>query len=241
MNKSVIGIIPLYDKEKDSYWMLPDYLSGIIQAGGIPVILPLLDDAKDLKQILMSLDGVLFPGGQDVNPTIYHQTIKPYCGEIYTPRDIIEANVLNNVIENNIPALGICRGIQFMNAVLGGTLYQDLRLEHPSDTNHQMMPPYNRAVHKVKVYKDTPLHDLLLLDELEVNSYHHQAINHLSDKLQVMAESEDGLIEAVYMPNHKFLMAVQWHPEFSKDKIESKKIFKAFITAASEKYSLHSQ
>lgn len=232
MKKPIIGVIPLYDEEKNSYWMIPGYLNGIQEAGGIPMILPVLDNPTDLNQVLSTLDGVLFPGGQDVDPSIYNHEKKSYCGQIYQQRDTLEAYILNYVIEHQIPALGICRGIQFMNAALGGTLYQDLDIEHPSTTNHHMTPPYDRGVHMVRIIKDTPLYEILHKDELSVNSYHHKAIWDLSTRLKAMAISEDDLIEAVYMPNHKFLIALQWHPELSKDSVESKQLFKSFVDAS---------
>lgn len=113
---------------------------------------------------------------------------------------------------------------------LGGSLYQDLPTQHPSNVEHNQRPPYNKPIHEVVLTNDSPLYKCLQVDKLQVNSCHHQAINELSTQLKVMATSSDGLIEAVYMPTYKFLWALQWHPEFSYDiDINSQKIFKAFI------------
>ena len=129
-----------------------------------------------------------------------------------------------------MPVLGICRGIQFLNAYLGGTLYQDLNTQHPTATEHHQKPPYDVPVHNVSIQKDSSLHKLLGTDTLAVNSYHHQAIKEKADALEAMAVSEDGLIEAVRMPDKKFVWAFQWHPEFSyKSDISSRKIFEEFI------------
>ena len=128
--------------------------------------------------------------------------------------------------------LGICRGIQYLNAMLGGSLYQDLNVQHPSKTEHHMEPPYDRVIHQVQIIDGTPLHQLLQVTELGVNSYHHQAVKTLAPLLTVMAESEDGLVEAVYMSEKSYVWAVQWHPELSyqTDKY-SRKIFESFVAA----------
>ena len=99
-----------------------------------------------------------------------------------------------------MPVLGICRGIQFLNAYLGGTLYQDLNTQHPTATEHHQKPPYDVPVHNIRIQKDSRLHKLLGTDSLAVNSYHHQAIKKKADVLVAMAVSEDGLVEAVRMP-----------------------------------------
>ena len=131
--------------------------------------------------------------------------------------------------------LGICRGIQFFNACLGGTLYQDLPTEYPSEVAHVMRPPYDQAVHSIALLPGSPLSALLGRTELGVNSYHHQAIKALPPGLGEMARSEDGLVEAVYLPDKSFVWAVQWHPEFSfRTDENSRKIFSAFVAAASD-------
>lgn len=144
----------------------------------------------------------------------------------------MESYILKKTIQINKPVLGICRGIQFINAALGGTLYQNLPTQFETETEHHQNPPYDVPVHKVKVIKDSPLYKCLNSELLDVNSYHHQAVKDLAPNLKVMAVSEDGLVEAVYMPELRFLWAVQWHPEFSyKTDDNSRKIFKAFIEA----------
>lgn len=126
--------------------------------------------------------------------------------------------------------LGICRGIQFLNVHLGGTLYQDLPAEHPTAANHHQTPPYDVPVHSVTLTAGSPLWTLLGKDALAVNSLHHQAIKTLAPGLAAMAVSEDGLTEAVCLPDKRFVWAVQWHPEFSfRVNEDSRKIFKVFI------------
>lgn len=232
MNKPIIGIIPLVDSEKDSLWMLPGYMDGIKEAGGIPVMMPLTTDDNDICQMVEMFDGFLFTGGHDVSPKVYGEKALPTCGECCVPRDMMEDKLLLKVLEYDKPILGICRGIQFINAALGGTLYQDLPTEKPSELEHHQQPPYDIPVHSVDIVNETPLFDLLRKNVLQVNSYHHQAIKKLSPKLQAMAYSSDGLVEAIYMKDKTFVWAFQWHPEFAyKVDEDSKKIFESFVSA----------
>ncbi len=228
--KPVIGIVPLVDETKDSLWMLPGYMNGVSEAGGIPIMLPLTKDKDEIAQLLDSVQGILLTGGHDVDPALYGEEAIPECGTPCRERDAMESELLRQALEKDIPVLGICRGIQFLNAYLGGTLFQDLPTQHPSDIEHHQTPPYDVPVHKVKIEKDSGLFHLLNTETLDVNSYHHQAINVKADCLKTMAISEDGLVEAVEMPGKKFVWALQWHPEFSflKD-ADSRRIFGEFV------------
>ena len=230
MTKPIVGVMPLWDDEKESLWMLPEYFDGILTNGGIPIMLPLTDDKVILEQAAEMCDGFLFTGGHDVSPNIYGE--KPLDASVSSnkKRDDMELFILRKALESDKPVLGICRGIQFINAALGGTLYQDIPTQHPTGVEHHQKPPYNIPVHVVSVNMDSPLHKCLNTDKLHVNSYHHQAVKQIAPELKAMATSEDGLTEAVYMPGHRFIWGVQWHPEFSYATDEnSKKIFKAFI------------
>ncbi len=233
MDKPVIAITALFDSKKDSYWMLPGYMKGVETAGGIPIMLPLTTDADIIHTIAERCDGFLFTGGQDISPTRYGEKPIPECGEICTQRDEMEQILLNKVLRLDKPILGICRGIQFLNAALGGTLYQDLPTEFLSTLEHHQSPPYDVPIHHVQLVAETPLQKLLCCETLSVNSYHHQAVKELSAQLIPMAYAEDGIVEAVYMPDKHFVWAVQWHPEFSFASDEnSRKIFKVFVSAA---------
>ena len=229
----LIGVLPLWDDEKDSLWMLPGYFDGIRQAGGLPIMLPLTDEPQDIAQLATLCDGFLFTGGHDVSPALYGET--PINGRIACcpKRDTMEILLLREALLLDKPVLGICRGIQFINAALGGTLYQDLPTQRPSDMEHHQHPPYDRPAHTVSILADTPLAQLLGCGPLAVNSYHHQAVRDLAPGLEPMAVSSDGLIEALYKPGTSFLWAVQWHPEFSfRTDENSRKIFAAFLNAA---------
>lgn len=236
MEKPIIGVTPLWDEEKNSYWMLPGYLEGVKKAGAVPVILPLTTNGADIAQLVDLCDGFLFTGGQDVDPQLYGEAMKPFCGELCPARDAMEQELLHRALEQDKPVLGICRGIQFLNVALGGTLYQDLPMEYPSEIEHAMKAPYDRAAHTVHIWPMTPLSTLLEKTELGVNSCHHQAIKSLAPGLVEMARGEDDLIEAVYLPGKTFVWAVQWHPEMSLHAdANSRKIFEVFVRATNQK------
>lgn len=234
--RPMIAVSPLYDRERKSYWMLPGYMRGVELAGGIPIMLPLTSDRETIQMLVQQFDGFLFTGGQDVSPQIYGEASSERCGEICEMRDTMERILLDCAIFLDKPVFGICRGIQFLNAVFGGTLYQDLPTEHPSAVEHHQKPPYDIPVHTVEIERGTPLHRLLHKERLEVNSYHHQAIKRLAPPLRVMAWAQDGVIEAVYMPDAAFLWAVQWHPEFSYGRDEdSLSLLKEFVRCAAHR------
>lgn len=212
--KPVIGVMPLVDTEKDSLWMLPGYLDAITQTGGIPIMFPLTEDTATLQQLCRMCDGFLLTGGQDVSPSLYGEATLPVCGECSAARDKMEQIVLNYVLSEDKPLLGICRGIQIINVLLGGTLYQNLPTQHPSSLEHHQTPPYDVPVHKVILEPDSPLAALLGKTVLSVNSYHHQGIKALAPDLIPMAYATDDLIEAVCLKNQRFFWALQWHPEF---------------------------
>jgi putative glutamine amidotransferase len=230
MKKPMIGVLSLYDEEKESYWMLPGYMKGIEEAGGIPVMLPLTTDKDIILSLAHSLDGFLFTGGHDVNPALYGEAATELSGVLCTERDQMEQLLFTFAAELDKPILGICRGLQLFNALLGGTLYQDIPAQRPSIVNHKQKPPYSKPVHQVYIEKDTLLHQVLQTDSFMVNSYHHQGIKKLSEQLEAAAIADDGLIEAVVMPNKTFILAVQWHPEFSyKQDNHNFKLFQEFV------------
>lgn len=228
--KPLIGLIPLYDSEKESYWMLPGYMKMLEENGAIPIMLPLTDNKEELDIFINMCNGFLLTGGHDVSPELYGEEISDECGEICSQRDSMEKYIFLECVRLDKAVFGICRGIQLINVVMGGSLYQDLPTKCRLTVKHKMTPPYDRVCHYVSILKDTPLYSMLGKENIGVNSYHHQAVKTLSNQLKPCAVSEDGLTEGIYMPDKRFIMAVQWHPEFSYTKDEnSLKIVKAFI------------
>lgn len=213
MNKRV-GVMPLWDDEKRSLWMLPKYLDGLHAAGLETMIFPFANSQEEVEHLTDLCDGILLTGGHDVNPAIYGEMPINETVVWNEMRDRMELQVIDYALQQNKAILGICRGIQILNAALGGTLYQDLPIQHPSEIDHHMHRPYDRRCHDANILQDTPLYDLLRKDSVIANSIHHQAIKDLSPRLKAMAVSTDGLIEAVYLPEQRFVWGVQWHPEY---------------------------
>jgi len=229
--KKVIGIVSLWDDIKTSMWLVPTYSIGIEKVGGLPIIMPLSNNIDNILQMCSLCDGFLFTGGHDVNPKMYHQKPIPQCGVTCDIRDDMEKTIFNYAIHENKPILGICRGIQLINVLCGGSLYQDLPTQYKSNINHVQKPPYNIPQHSVSIIEDTPLFKTIQKSKLNVNSYHHQAVKTLGDGLKVSAISEDGLVEGIYMKDKKYIQAIQWHPEFSLEDESSIKIFKSLVTS----------
>ncbi|MDR0223293.1 MAG: gamma-glutamyl-gamma-aminobutyrate hydrolase family protein [Oscillospiraceae bacterium] len=228
MDKPLIGVTPLWDEKKKSIWMLPEYLDCVRAAGAVPFILPLTDGEEETRRLSSLCDGFLFTGGQDVSPALYGQEISEKCGEICKVRDKMEAFIFKKTLETDKPALGICRGIQLFNALLGGTLRQDIT----TDGVLHMKGKKGSVFHTVSVSE--PLKTILGIARPKVISYHHQCVDRLAPSLRVAAESGDGVIEAAYMPDRRFVWGVQWHPELAVSSPETKKLFAAFVGACSK-------
>ena len=234
INSPVIGVTPLWDVALESVWMLPDYLDGIREAGGIPVVLPLEADDGALSALADRFDGFLFTGGPDVSPALYGVEDPEGKAKTCLPRDRLETGLLRKAVALDKPVLGICRGLQLINVVLGGTLYLDLPGEHPSELVHRQAKPYDRHTHSVRL--TCPLRALLATDNLPVNTLHHQAVRELAPGLEPMAFSPDGLVEAFRNPSARFLWAVQWHPEYLfRHDAPSRRLFQTFVAAAVRK------
>lgn len=230
--RPLIGLVPLVDYQRESCWMLPGYMQGVEQAGGVPVMLPLTRDRGELERLAAACDGFLLTGGQDVAPALYGGADPGRCGELCPERDAMETALLALARAQDKPVLGICRGIQLLNAALGGTLWQDLPTQCPSEVDHHQSGNYASPIHTVALQPGTPLAELLGSAPLPVNSLHHQAVRTLAPGLAPMAVAPDGIVEAVYEPGRTFVWAVQWHPEFSwQTDANSRAIFRAFVDA----------
>lgn len=155
-----------------------------------------------------------------------------YAGESIAVRDELEIRLLRAALAAKKPVLCICRGLQLFNVVMGGTLWQDLPSQRPSEIKHSQGKPYGAATHSVELVPGSPLHALLGQSTIGVNTRHHQAIRELAPSLAVMATSPDGLIESICLPGSRFAWGVQWHPEhMAPDDANSVKIFEAFVEA----------
>ena len=221
----IIGITPLWDLEKESLWMLSAYTDAIRQSGGLPVILPFDIDDRQAAQLADRCDGFLFTGGQDVAPSVYGETeVLPLV--TCPKRDLLEDKILRKALALDKPVFGICRGLQFINAALGGTLWQDI------GSQLTVEPHLSNPEQTHTVYVSGSLAELFGKTEILTNSWHHQAVAVPGEGLKVFARSRDGVIEAVAHESLPFYRAVQWHPEMHPEDEISKKLIAAFLAAA---------
>jgi putative glutamine amidotransferase len=233
--KPIIGVTPQYDIENDRIKIEPSYFQAIKKSGGVPILLPLHNDTKDLEELLSCLDGILFSGGPDVNPLYFNEEAIPECGSVVKERDLMELSLLPLVMQKQLPILAICRGIQTVNIALGGDIYQDIKAQTECQVKimHYQKAKSSTTIHKVQIVKDTLLERILHKDVSLVNSFHHQVVRNLGKELTVAATSSDGLIEAVTMENYPFFLGVQWHPEeLYEVEEDAQRIFHEFIAAA---------
>lgn len=203
-------------------YMMSKYTSSINKAGSDIVW---IDDTKDL----LSYDGLLLPGGADVNPELYGEEVKDVCGKLNHFRDGLELDAISKWLDADKPILAICRGIQILNVALKGTLYQDIK--NLESVKHSNILKKNNGCHEVTIEKDTLLYSIEEKERFWVNSLHHQAIKKLGKHLVASAFSEDGFIEAVEIPDHTFALGVQWHPEHMQNHKEQRIIFESFVKA----------
>lgn len=229
--KPIIGILGSVDNERKTN-LVYAYVRAVSEAGAIPVILPNCDIEETLDDFCRLCHGFLFTGGGDVDPMLYGAEKLPACGAIQPLRDQFDFAVFQKVMPTGKPILGICRGIQVINVALGGTLYQDLPSERPSEVKHQQVEEKNAHSHDVLIKRNSPLFDLMGVERLRGNSFHHQAIKTLGQGLTVTAVAEDGVIEAVIYEGARYLRGYQWHPERLCGKDDySHRIFRDFICA----------
>jgi putative glutamine amidotransferase len=209
------------------------YTKAIIDAGGIPLLIPSNLHADAVSVIISRFDGLLLSGGGDVNPIHYGQEAGEKLGGISDQRDALEFALLKTSMEADKPILGICRGCQLINVALGGSLYQDIADEHPQSIEHdQHKRPRDTLYHAVHVAPDSRLFSIVNAGEIRVNSLHHQGIKIPSDHLAMVGNCvEDGLCEAVESNDYPFLVGVQWHPEELTVHPPHKSIFTEFMRA----------
>lgn len=232
--KPKIAIFASVDAERAAA-VLHTYIHSIEQAGGLPLLIPYVENKELLNDIITLCDGFLFTGGGDLDPSLFGEALSPHCGKIEPLRDELDFASINLALASGKPILGICRGIQVLNVALGGTLYQDIPTEYKTEICHSQTNGLHAYSHSVHIEKESPLYSLLGVAEMPANSFHHQAIKTLGRGLVPMAFAEDGIIEAVYSTEHPFIRAYQWHPERLFDADEHhKKIFSDFITACKE-------
>lgn len=219
-------------------WMMNQrYILAATNAGGIPWMVPLLEDPAALRAIYDRLDGILLPGGVDLDPATFGERPTARCGRLDPARDQIELQLTRWALEDAKPLLGLCRGIQVINVASGGSLYQDLESEFPDSIKHNYFPTAGYArdylAHAVALEPGSRLQVAMDRPVITVNSMHHQGIKQLASALVPTAWAPDGLIEGVESEDDHFMVGVQWHPEmFEASDPGTHRLFQKFIEAA---------
>ena len=212
------------------------YTRAVEMAGGAPVLIPLRLGEETLHAIFSRLDGLLLAGGVDVHPKEFGEEVQSYCGEIHPERDVVELQLVRWALASQTPILGICRGIQLLNVAAGGSLYQDIPAQVPGALHHSQRKgdPYNLRVHSIQIDPESILARAINRPEVQVNSLHHQGVKDLAPGLLASGFAPDGLVEVVELPGYHFGIAVQWHPEWLTNQASARRLFQAFVSAASE-------
>lgn len=239
MKKPVIAITmsKAKDKAEGTRDFIPSaYAAAVSKTGGLPMLIPNDFPPDAIPDLLHTIDGILLSGGGDVSPSCYEETDRFSLSNVRPERDAIEISLAKWAVENDLPLLGICRGEQVLNVALGGTLYQHVPVEVKSNLKHNT-PDFvakDFTAHQVTISRSTHLHQILEVEVIEVNSRHHQAVQKLGKGLTVSAFASDGLVEAIEQPDRNFCIGVQWHPENLQNMPIHKRLFDAFIQAASQ-------
>jgi len=209
------------------------YVKAILQAGGVPVLIPSLIANDGWDALYPRLDGILFTGGGDISLDLFKGDPHPRIDDVDPERDTVELNLLHAAVADGKPFLGICRGCQLVNVGLGGTLYTHILDQLPNALDHSY-PGNMRTVlvHEVMIDEGTRTADVLGEPIVKVNSHHHQGLKDIAPALRVAGHSPDGLVEAIELPDHPFGLAVQWHPEWLTDQQPTRNLFRRFVEAA---------
>jgi putative glutamine amidotransferase len=235
----IIGITTLEGKNPDglpTVMLIQAYIHAIMQAGGVPVLIPSMLAEQGWDVLYKRLDGILFSGGGDIAPEHFNGENHPRIAGIEPLRDSIELNLFHAAVDDGKPFLGICRGIQTVNVGLGGTLYEHLGEQFPREIDHTYPTTMRtQLVHEVKIEEGTRIAEVVGEPILKVNSLHHQGLKDVAPELRVTGYAPDGLVEAVELPSHPFGLAVQWHPEWLTDQKPTRNLFRAFVKAAEKK------
>jgi putative glutamine amidotransferase len=238
IKRPLIGITPGYDYDAGRLYINNGYVRGVMEAGGLPMIMPVTEDMAILRDIIHLFDGFLISGGPDMDAGYYSEENMPFNGEISPYRDLIETEIIKRAAERNKPVFGICRGIQVINVALGGSLYQDIEAEANGKEvlKHSQKAPKWYPTHDIFIERNSKVWQSFGKDCVRVNSFHHQAVKNLAAGLQVTSRSADGIIESIEHGEHIFLVGVQWHPELMWQRDRSfLKLFELFIKAAAAK------
>ena len=204
------------------------YVAKLEKSGASVLLIP--HTKTDIDTLISHCDGLLLPGGPDIEPSLYNKERHPSCGKSDRESDIFQIALYHAAKRKGIPILGICRGCQLINVAEGGTLFQDYMMREQHHIVHPDLEHFDQVSHPVTIQENTKLASILGSSKVGVNSLHHQCIDEVAPVFQCTARSSDGCIEAIENTSENWILGVQWHPESMGD--EMLPLFKAFVDAA---------
>ncbi|SRR5579884_208543 len=224
------------ESERPIFYNNRAYVHAVERAGGVPILIPILDDLNGLHTLLPRLDGLLLSGGIDVDPRYYQEEPHPKLGRTNPKLDEMELALARWAVREDIPTLGICRGMQLLNVALGGSLYQDLQAQYPDSLKHPNWElPRNHIAHTITVEPGSRMATLLGETQIPSNSLHHQGVKKAGKGVTISGRSADGVAELLEVSGPTFMVAAQCHPEELFSEIPAwARLFKAFILACEE-------
>jgi len=217
-----------------TYFLRARYIRAIEELGGIPLILPLVAEPSARRRLLDRVDGLLMTGsGPDLPPSLYGERQRYKFPLVSERRADFELELVRQARMRDLPLLGICGGMQAINVACGGSLFQDIPAQVPNAMDHRQKTKAIHVSHPVTVAPKSLLKKVVASGKLMVNSSHHQSVKAVAPSLIASAVAPDGIIEAIESPRHRFLLAIQWHPEFLFERhTVHRRLFEALLRAA---------
>ena len=236
MARVPVGLTIGNSKEAEIFALRDDYVRAVETAGGLPLVLApgKPEDAPALAaEYLDHVQALVLSGGADLDPRLYKEERHPSVKRIFPERDAFELALCREALRRDLPTLAICRGHQLLNVATGGTLIQDIASQVEAAAVHDPDQERWERCHDVAILPGTRLRDILGTERVAVNSFHHQAVKELGQGLVLSARGDDGVIEGMEMPDRRFMIGVQWHPESFWDQAETfQPLFQALVNAA---------
>lgn len=227
----IIGITTHSRNDAGEYILPGTYVDAVQAVGGTPILLP---PCANPERLLSAIDGLIFSGGGDIHPALYHGEMHSTIYGTDDDRDQFEFQLAKRAIASSIPVLGICRGLQILTVASGGQLIPHMPDVYGDSVVHRLDHPRRPIEHDVSIKSETQLNEILGVETMPIVSWHHQAAQSVPTGWRLAAQASDGSIEALEHEQHPWMLALQWHPELSATHPAHQRLFQAFVAASSE-------